>query len=81
MSPCHSKVTDQGVCRGIFSGFLGVKVLRVHKSSYFEGEVRLAAQTDPDHHNLGPWSFLEFLLNVGSPSVFLSCHLDVPDKV
>jgi hypothetical protein len=28
-----------------------------------------------------PWSFLEFLLDVGSPSVFLSCHLDVPDKV
>jgi hypothetical protein len=28
-----------------------------------------------------PWSFLEFLLDVGSPGVFLSCHLDVPDKV
>jgi hypothetical protein len=28
-----------------------------------------------------PWSFLEFLLDVGSPGVFLNCHLDVPDKV
>jgi hypothetical protein len=28
-----------------------------------------------------PWSFLEFLLDVGSPGVFLSCHPDVPDKV
>jgi len=28
-----------------------------------------------------PWSFLEFLLDVGSLGVFLSCHLDVPDKV
>jgi hypothetical protein len=28
-----------------------------------------------------PWSFLEFLLDVGSLGVFLSCHLDVPDQV
>jgi hypothetical protein len=28
-----------------------------------------------------PWLFLEFLLDVGSPCVFFSCHIDVPDKV
>jgi hypothetical protein len=28
-----------------------------------------------------PWSFLEFLLDVGSPNIFLICHLDVPYKV
>jgi hypothetical protein len=28
-----------------------------------------------------PWSFLEFLLDAGSLGIFLSCHLDVPNKV
>ncbi len=42
-----------GCCRDILSGFLGGEVLRVHKSGYFEGEVHLATQTDPGHHDLG----------------------------